>query len=351
MKEFNPSNVLFVRQALPGRTATDIGRGLANWMDTLPEGRSFAFEVPTYVLDGKLGQKDREKLIRANAIAAVILLPLRSPDPSMNMKERLHARQSSSIIILTKDASRVRMAALDREAEFRVRGFNGLEDEKVLALANEVGPNVFDVDPAKILENGCSLLPDDYFDLPSGACKRERLDAVASVVRSPFVMRQKMKITETPTGYRLLSLRTLMNPIAEMPYLDDIPEEAGRFCLQPGDIIMSRIMQYRLRFLTDLEGQQIFADNNVYVLRAKQEVLLPSVLYFYLCSEAGQSCLAALGKGYSRTINLKSLETLPVPVPDREQQIEISAQYDEWEQKLAEARQLRQKIEERINAL
>lgn len=126
MKEFNPSNVLFVRQALPGRTATDIWRGLANWMDTLPEGRSFAFEVPTYVLDGKLGQKDREKLIRANAIAAVILLPLRSPDPSMNMKERLHARQSSSIIILTKDASRVRMAALDREAEFRVRGFNGL---------------------------------------------------------------------------------------------------------------------------------------------------------------------------------------------------------------------------------
>ena len=53
MKEFNPSNVLFVRQALPGRTATDIWRGLANWMDTLPEGRSFAFEVPTYVLNGK----------------------------------------------------------------------------------------------------------------------------------------------------------------------------------------------------------------------------------------------------------------------------------------------------------
>lgn len=357
MKEFNPSNVLFVRQALPEKTAADLWQALAGWLGALPEGKGFAFEVLTEMLEGEDGKEERAHLVEAHAVAAVISLPIRSMDGEwMDANERArrdHRKlKPKSLIILTKSASVIRMAALEREKAFHNFWMAELPDEKALALANEEGVNVFDIATAKILENDASLLPAHYVEVPIGTCRRVALGEVASVNRGFIAMQRIKEASDTPTNCRALRISTMLGPISEMPYLKSISEKDERYCVQAGDIVLSRIPPYRIRLLEDLEGQQILADSNIIMLRVQSETLLPIILFLYLQSEEGQTQLGVHSRGSSHhALALRGLEMLQVPVPGMEHQKAIAARYEELTKQVAEAEKRVQQLREEIGGL
>lgn len=353
MKELDPQNVFFMRLAVPEKDAKKTWQALAGWIGAVPEGKSFAFEIPTDMLESEAGREERARLVQANVVAAVISLPVRHRDEED--MERMHRAYGhlvpTSIVVLAQHAPVIRMAALERGKELRERFLN-IENDKVFAMASQEGPNVFDVTPGKILENEeVSLSPSSYIAPPSGTCRRMALGTLAAVNRGGLALKSKVEQSDTPTNCRLINIRTILGPVDEMPYLKSIPEDAGRFCVQKGDIVLSRTAPYRLRLLDDLKGQKIFADMNIIFLRVKEATLLPTILYLYLQSEEGQAQLSGRGSGALRALNLRRLEQVQVPVPEMEQQQAIARHYEELAKQLAEAEQHAVDLRKEIDGL
>lgn len=336
MKELTASNVWFLQQALPGKTSAERWQALAGWLGNLPEAGGIAFNLPTAMLDDEEGQEERARIVRAHVIAAVISMPHRRMDVTQNMREELRRLEDRSIVIFAKDAPRIRMAAIDHMEAYRKRGFVELPNEQMMELLQQEGTYVFDVTPEAVVDAGASLRPASYVVRETSGGRREPLGAVATITRGAIVVREKFEESETPTMFRRLSLRTILSPVEELPSLKSIPEDFQQFCVQPGDIVLSRIVPYRLRLVEELAGQQILADGNLILLRANPDVLLPTVLYLYLKSEEGQELITTHGSGLAHAVNLRQMAKLPVPVPPMETQQAIAERYGALQQQLAD---------------
>lgn len=116
----------------------------------------------------------------------------------------------------------------------------------------------------------------------------------------------------------------------DMKYIDLPDDELKVYRVNKGDILFNRTNSADLvgkLGIFELDGDYVFAS---YLIRlvAKQDLLLPEYLNYYLNSEEGQQRISAFATaGVSQTnINASNLQRVLVPVPPIEEQKQVVAQ-------------------------
>jgi restriction endonuclease S subunit len=111
--------------------------------------------------------------------------------------------------------------------------------------------------------------------------------------------------------------------------------------VQSGDIILTSRGVFRAAVYEGNEKKTIAA-SSVYILRPKNELIVPQYLSIYLNSKRGQSSIQKVTSGGTiKTIPRKNLEELSIPLPDLKTQQQIINIDRNWRKR---AKLLEQKI-------
>jgi restriction endonuclease S subunit len=143
----------------------------------------------------------------------------------------------------------------------------------------------------------------------------------------------------------------------DMKYIDLPDDEFATYQVNNGDILFNRTNSSDLvgkLGIFDLDGDYVFAS---YLIRlvAKQDVIRPEYLNYYLNSEEGQRRISAFATaGVSQTnINASNLQRVLVPVPPIDEQVQIVSQLnqiDSSKQEIGEHIEKTQELKKKILA-
>ena len=158
--------------------------------------------------------------------------------------------------------------------------------------------------------------------------------------------------SNSPTDYQYLLLSSIKNGIIDydLPYLKEIPPKMEKYCIKTGDLILSKNgYPFKVAVAEVPEGRKILASGNLFVIQLDTEKVNPYYIKAYLSSNEGIAALKSIVVGATiPNIGVAQLNTLPIPLIEKEKQDEIAAQYLA---KVDEINLLKRKIEKAENAL
>ena len=291
-------------------------------------------------------QDIRERLIRSGRIEAVMVLP--------PMLQR--TSQPMYLVVISKDNTKVRLIdgtdfgdTKQRLYAYEKSCVNGLIEQFL-----EGGKNVRDVSMAELEKQEFCLDPVRYIGMEQLAIDDATiLDKLANIGRGAFARAKVLDelITEEPTDIKYLTIRDLTTD-NDLASLRSLPEEFNQFCLNEGDIVMSRVAPFRIRLVHRKPETKIVANGNLYIIRPKMDIINTTYLYMTLCSELGQKQLEMLAKGGGmRAISLRDLKSIKIPVIPRAAQDAKALQYLELKDQLDNLRQQCRDMEAKMTKL
>ena len=138
-----------------------------------------------------------------------------------------------------------------------------------------------------------------------------------------------MTYDETDTQY--MNVKNLEDGTitGEMPYIGPLASKYEKYCLQNGDLVMTKSGYPPKIMVTDLkQGKKILASGNFYIITLNQEKADPNYIAAYLNSAKGRLSLADASIGErTPTISLKELKSIDIPLPPLEAQRKIGDEY------------------------
>ena len=134
------------------------------------------------------------------------------------------------------------------------------------------------------------------------------------------------------------------------PYLKEIPPKMEKYCIKSGDLILSKNgSPFKVAVAEVPEGRKILASGNLFVIQLDTDKVNPYYIKAYLTSNEGIAALKSIVVGATiPNIGVAQLNTLPIPLIEKEKQDDIAAQYLA---KIDEINLLKRKIEKAENAL
>lgn len=172
-------------------------------------------------------------------------------------------------------------------------------------------------------------------------------DLALSIDRGPSINAKQLDelVSEEPTNFRYLRLADIEDGCmgTELMYLKELEGTLEQSCLEDGDLLISRIGEpFKVTVAEVPEGQKVLPCSNIFAIRLKTELVDPWFVAAFLTSEAGQRIVQNLASGTAlRSISLRGLKSLTVPLPDMEIQKEVSLRMRESVRK---ARELKQEL-------
>ena len=135
----------------------------------------------------------------------------------------------------------------------------------------------------------------------------------------------------------------------DLPYLNEFDPRWQRFCLQPNDLIISKI-GYPFKVAVASESKQtIIANGNLFIIRLDEAVADPYYVKAFLESEAGITILKNVAVGAAMpNLSAEAIKNMEIDLPAIEKQRVIATRY---RAKLNEIVLLKRKLEQAVNSL
>ena len=138
-------------------------------------------------------------------------------------------------------------------------------------------------------------------------------------------------VSRKETDYQYLMLSNIHDGLIDddLPYLNEIDRSLEKYCLQDGDIILSKNgFPFKVAIAHPKEGKQILANGNLFILRVDRTKVNPVYLKAFLEGETGTDLLKRISVGSTiPNISQKSLEGILIPLPSIEEQEKIAENY------------------------
>ena len=289
-------------------------------------------------------QDVRKYFVKQGWIKAIIKLP-----PQLFQSTAIKC----NLMLLSRENASIRFA--DASDIFHSgRRYNVFTDEDIASICRmmqEDSESVICVDNQEVLKNGAHLVPESYLktvDEKLNQLNPTPLNQVAYSIIRGAPMNSKMLdsiSSEEPTGFQFLTLSDIQDGRiqSELSYLTTIDVKQKKYCLQDGDVILSKNSAPFKVATADANDGQILVNGNLYIIRLKQDLILPYYLQAYLQSENGQNALKGISQGTSfSTISVDALRSLEIPLPPMEVQKKIA---DEFEDRIQELSMLKNKMD------
>ncbi len=140
----------------------------------------------------------------------------------------------------------------------------------------------------------------------------------------------KVLETEEHTSCRYLAISDVENGMirSDLSYLKGIPEKMEKYCVQDGDLLISRSYPFKTAVAKIEESEQILLSGNFYCIRVDSSKANPYFIKAFLESKRGSEILEMLGKGTAiPMISASDLKELMIPLPDMETQNRVAESY------------------------
>lgn len=211
-----------------------------------------------------------------------------------------------------------------------------VQHEEIVKENFSFSPSLY-IKQKNTIENGVPF-KDVIVNITRGAsCTADELDKMSS---------------NEPTDFQYLLLSSIKNGIIdyELPYLKEIPPKMEKYCIKSGDLILSKNgYPFKVAVAEVPEGRKILASGNLFVIQLDTDKVNPYYIKAYLTSNEGIAALKSIVVGATiPNIGVAQLNTLPIPLIEKEKQDDIAAQYLA---KIDEINLLKRKIEKAENAL
>lgn len=292
-----------------------------------PGGRAIAL-LPEGALFGRSGTACRRYLLGAGRIECVVALPQRL-FPTTNIR--------SALVIFGRGAESVRFVdATDLFVPGRRQ--NAISPDQIEEIARlvfsgeDLSPRAKSVGVREILAGDCDLRPARVLSpvetladsVPfraalsslrrGGALESSELDALASREETQFLYLAPGDIQDGVVADRL-------------PFLKEIPRHVVGSCAQDGDLLLSRLgPPFKVAVAEVPVGKVLLPGGNLFVARPDPSKADPWYLKAFFDSPAGAGLLARCSPGKTvKSLPLRSLEELPVPLPSIDEQRVVAA--------------------------
>lgn len=291
----------------------------------------------------------REEIINKNMICAVVKLPAKLfPYTSMQC----------AMVIFGKNKSE-KITFVDASKEFKAgRRQNYLSEKNIECIADaiseesnisrsvgydDIAKKDYLLDPSRyfvkeeFIENG-KALSDIATSITRGApCTAAELDDITSLV---------------PTNNQYLMLANIKGGIidAQLPYLKEIPAKYKKYCIKPGDILLSKNgYPFKVAVAEPPSEREVLANGNLYIISLNENLVDPYYVKAFLESEQGSTQLKNIAVGTAMpNIGIAQLGTIMIPVPPMSEQKQLVEKYKEVLDKISN---LRSQISEAENDL
>lgn len=292
----------------------------------------------------------RRELAKQGRIQCVIALPERILFPYTGIAPYL--------VVVSSGNERIRLVdATDLgERERRCTTLSDADVEEIASRVSNGGDTVVDADLAELSANGWVLDPRRYVSrveveggVPLGSL-------VKQIGRGGNIPARELdeRITEERTPYRYLMIKDVEGgEISEdLPYLTDIRDGEGRFCLQDGDIVLGKMRPFKSARARLREGETILCTGNLFIIRPDEEEVDPTYLTLFLASDTAISQLRSLCAGTTiPSVPIRALRTLQVPIVPREEQRRIAGEYEAIREEIEVYRLKIERAKDRMAAL
>lgn len=280
-----------------------------------------------------LGDKEiRKRLVDSGYLKAVIQLP-------SNLFQSTAIATVLYIIVNNTDLSPVRMINAS-ELYQEERRLNVLSDkyiDEIMSLLDHDDKNKsIAVSRDMIAEKNYLLNPFSYiqFSLLPKYGNEKRLSDIVDIVRGAgYNAKHLDEITsvDQETNMKFLTISDVHDGIIEndLPYLKTYNTKDDKCIINTGDLVMSKIGSPIKFAVADFkDDKKVLANGNLYVLKIRDHQADPYYLQALFESDYGQTLLTGILKGTAiRSLSLKELKELMIPIPDMELQKKIGNEY------------------------
>lgn len=260
----------------------------------------------------------RKRLVEMGLIEAVVAFPQGS---------LTFTNAAPNLLVLSSNNKEVKMIDA-RDLKNHDRGTNGLtlnnaneiikrfNEENIhsrLVTSEEMKSKNFNLSPVVYLKED-DLEIEGGVRLSDVVLKAERGKAISSVE-----LRENQ--SDEPTDYKYFSFANAEAGV--YPYLKEFDKNFEKFCLNEGDLIISRSAPYKLMIMPKLEAKNVLAVGNLYFLRFNPEKIDSIYALCYLKSEEGRKQLEILSKGaVISMLTMQDLMRVKIPkIPMEEQKV------------------------------
>lgn len=271
-----------------------------------------------------------------------------------------------SLVILSHDNSEVRMIDVEESGLYKRSG-KIRTVEITEAQIDEIVSNYYDVNESsychsapyeKIRKADYSLdrnhyLAEEYL-LKNGTALG---DLAVSIFRGAHCSAKEIDelLTQEQTNIYYLTVSDIHGGMIrdDLTKLKEVPEELLKFCLQDGDLVISKSgSPFKSAVINVKDDEKILAAGNFYIVRFDHTKVNPYYVKSYFDSARGTKVLELLSKGtVIRTVSIGDLKRITVPIASKKRQHEIAERYLALQDEIKVLRGRLAKAEDHLNSV
>lgn len=296
-------------------------------------------------LSNNQDQQMRREFLRRGWIETVIALPERLIQGSV----------ASYMVVLSDGNEKVRMvdATSFYGEEYRKHVLTSGNVKQIMECVDGDTQKSCTLSVMQLAGNQYNLDPTRYLtEVDERLRDAETLDTLCTVTRGYVAKAEAFEdlTSDEPTDYQYFRVQDMENGTIrrDLPYLKALPPSSENFCIQSGDILISKLTPFKVALAGDVGSQKILATENMYILRSRRDAIEPAYLLLYLQSELGIQELSYWAKGRQiHSLSIQNLKKVRIPSMPRKRQKEIAEQYQKLQKERIEAEnRLRQILKE-----
>lgn len=242
------------------------------------------------------------------------------------------------IVVFSTDNRQITMVDASNKGlaeKHRIKSFSELEIEEILdALKMETSiSKTVSKDQVKAKEY--MLDPMKYLDAVPDFQDGVKLEDLAiSITRGDQFKASELKKvkTEERTEYRCLELADMRDGYIEFEdeYLKELPSGREKYLAKNRMIVLTRLANPEVKsaLIEMPENEKILVTGHFIMIEIDESKVNPEYVQSFLASETGKKCLNNISTGnVIRNLSLGQLKNMVIPVPDRNTQDRIGAEY------------------------
>lgn len=286
----------------------------------------------------------RKRLVEMGLIEAVVAFPQGS---------LTFTNAAPNLLVLSSNSKEVKMIDA-RDLKNHERGTNGLtlnNANEILKRFNEENIHSRLVTSEEMKSENFNLSPvvylkEDDLEIEGGV---KLSNVVLKIERGKAIPSPKLHENQSdePTDYQYFSFANAEAGV--YPYLKEFDKSLEKFCLNEGDLIISRSAPYKLMIMPKLEAKNVLAVGNLYFLRFNPEKIDSIYALCYLKSEEGRKQFEILSKGSAISmITMQDLTRVQIPLIPMEKQKAIAQKYRALRDELDDLEEKKKDLEDKL---
>ncbi|WP_053217761.1 N-6 DNA methylase [Virgibacillus senegalensis] len=268
----------------------------------------------------------RKQLMKDGLIEAIIDLPGGLLD---------YSGIPVSLLVLSKNNSNVSFVdATKLGTKKQHKTFLKDDDIEKIIKAIEVDGQLSKTCNFEVIENEDFIFSSKRYLIPDLPYENtvQLKDVVKTINRGAMISNKNLKEieSETSTPYQYLALNNFTNGIVDkkLPFIKKIDPSLEKHVIKNDSLIISKMSPFKVASIEQKE-KQILVNGNLYFLEIDENKINPKYLEAYLQSEFGMRELQKYEKGtMMKTISIRDLEKIMIPVLTEEEQNKIGKAYD-----------------------